>query len=54
MSKNAPSEQRLLQKQRLAAATARAKRLADEAVAQRIREALAEERCRHEANMQRL
>jgi hypothetical protein len=44
----------LAEKQRLAAATARAKRLADEAVAQRIREALAKERCRHEADMQRL
>ncbi len=44
----------LAEKQRLAAATARAKRLADEAVVQRIWEALAEERCRHEADMQRL
>jgi hypothetical protein len=43
------------EKQHLAAAaTAHAKRLADEAVAQRIWEALAEEHCCHEANIQRL
>ncbi len=44
----------LAEKQRLAAATARAKALDDAAVKQRIREALANKRRRYEADVQRL